>query len=201
MFAAAEPLSEAGVLEFRVNLLRHHYRQDLPYLYIPQVAQGLTLQHMKRLEANWDKLSLTFRQEYFRKFKEAGLERFFWLMLLESGADPNKVSPAGAIGLYQVMPSSAREICGLGTSGLYDPSQNAECALKIMKRCQHLRGWQAQAICYNGKLAVCPNWKGYQKCLAKKAAAGSKGVMESLTFATKLFVYQHVGEHFFKKDL
>lgn len=121
-------------------------------------------------------------------------------MLLESGANPDKQSSAGAIGLYQVMPGVAKDVCGLMLPDLFDPDKNAACALKIMKRCQRFSGWQAQAICYNGKLSACP-WKGYQKCLAKKAKAGNVRVLESLYFPIKLFLYQQIGEYFFKEDL
>jgi len=98
------------------------------------------------------------------------------------------------------MPSSAKSVCSLILPDLFDPQKNAECALKIMQRCQSLRGWQAQAICYNGKLESC-GWHGYQKCLAAKAKNGNQGVLESLHFPVKLFLFQKVGETFFLVDL
>lgn len=196
----AHPVSRSTVTEFKDNLARKYTRTDVPYVYLPQVMGHVSVPNLAHIEKNWQKLSLSFRKKTFQAFQVAGLEKFFWLMLLESGADPNKVSPAGAIGLYQVMPGIAKDVCHLMKADLFDPQKNATCAATIMKGCQRFNGWQAQAICYNGKLATC-EWKGYQKCLAAKAKAGNHRVLESLHFPVKLFLYQKVGENFFLEDL
>src|SRR3989339_571151 len=95
--AVAYPVSEETVREFQKNLIRHHYRSDVPYCFLPQVVAYANLYNLRHIKANWENLELTFRQKSFCEFKEAGLEMFFWLMLLESGADPNRISPQGAI--------------------------------------------------------------------------------------------------------
>ncbi len=198
--SAAKPVTEVAVTKFKERLVRKYHRKDVPYVYLPEVVGRVNYPNLKRLERNWDKLSRKVLRSLYQQFKDAGLERFFWLQLQESAADPNRESTQGAIGLYQVMPGVAGSVCGLMKADLFDPQKNGECALAIMKRCSRFSGWQAQAICYNGKVEICP-WKGYQKCLARKAKAGNHRVLESLHFPIKLLMFEQVGKEFFADDL
>ena len=59
-----------------------------------------------------------------------------WVMAAESNCDPGATSPAGAIGLLQVMPFWADE-CGGGD--LYEPWFNLACGLHVY----HAQGWTA----------------------------------------------------------
>jgi len=52
------------------------------------------------------------------------------LILVESGFRLDATSPKGAMGLGQLMPSTAR---GLGVSNAYDPVQNIEGSVKLMR--------------------------------------------------------------------
>lgn len=198
--ASARPVSEASVKQFRDQFWRKWHRQDTPYVFLPRVIGKVNYPNLKRLESNWRALPLALRQKIYQHFHQNGLEKFFWLMFLESSADPDRVSRAGAIGLFQVMPGVAKDVCSLMLPDLYDPWNNAQCAVKILKRCQRFGGWQAQAICYNGKLSCCP-WNGYQKCLARKAKAGNTAVLGSMLYPIKFHMFAKIGEYFFLSDV
>ncbi len=51
---------------------------------------------------------------------------------VESGWNPRAISPAGAVGLMQVMPVNAKR-CGLDPKELLDPEKNIKCGLLIFK--------------------------------------------------------------------
>src|SRR5262249_2332 len=81
---------------------------------------------------------------------------------VESGANPNAVSPAGAQGLMQIMPGTAR---GLGLSNPFDPTANVEAGTRyITQLVEQFGSLEAGLAAYN--------WGpgNYQKVLAGQKA-------------------------------
>lgn len=80
-------------------------------------------------------------------------EDFKYLCMAESGLDPNTVSPAGASGLWQIMPSAAKDY-GVETGSNVDLRFNVEIATEAA--CKYLRdaykrygNWTLVAASYN----------------------------------------------------
>lgn len=64
------------------------------------------------------------------------------IALGESSLDTGAVSPAGAIGLWQIMPEHAAEY-GFQVSGLYDPQVNAYIAVRLSGYGQNCAAWDS----------------------------------------------------------
>lgn len=82
---------------------------------------------------------------------------FKYLCMAESGLDPNTVSPVGASGLWQLMPSAAKDY-GVETGSNVDLRFNVEIATEAA--CKYLRdayerygSWTLAAASYNAGLA------------------------------------------------
>jgi len=60
-------------------------------------------------------------------------KRVFAQIKAESAFKADAVSPAGAIGLMQIMPSTAREV-GFSENELYDPERNIECGIVYLEK-------------------------------------------------------------------
>ncbi|MEM7828214.1 MAG: lytic transglycosylase domain-containing protein [Candidatus Aenigmatarchaeota archaeon] len=67
--------------------------------------------------------------------KEHDIDENFLLAVakVESDFNPRAVSKKGAIGVMQIMPSTAKEYCRLNRDELFDPEKNADCGAKIIK--------------------------------------------------------------------
>lgn len=89
-------------------------------------------------------------------------------MAQESKGNPKAISSVGAIGLMQIMPSTARRICGYSASDLYDPIKNIDCGTKLLayllSRVPTLRDVIAayyageKAVTYRKKYGRYPAW-------------------------------------------
>ena len=78
------------------------------------------------------------------------------VILQESRGNPIIVSWAGAIGLMQIMPSTARKICGLSKEELFNPYKNIECGVKYLaylkKKAEYIKDFYAGY--YAGEKAI-----------------------------------------------
>jgi hypothetical protein len=55
------------------------------------------------------------------------------IMIVESSGNPNARSGVGAIGLMQVMPGTARTVCGISNANsLFDPQTNINCGAQVI---------------------------------------------------------------------
>ncbi len=76
--------------------------------------------------------------------------RISGIIITESSGNPNAVSPAGAIGLMQLLPATARATCGISAADLRDPAMNIDCGTRYYA--QQLRsfgGHDLAAAAYN----------------------------------------------------
>lgn len=102
----------------------------------------------------WAKKSGRFEAAVRGALAQAGLPTdLVWLSLIESGHNPNIVSPAGAVGLWQFMPETAR------TYGLtvdrwvderQDPERETQAAVRYLADLYHRYGsWDLAMAAYN----------------------------------------------------
>ncbi|MBI5036641.1 transglycosylase SLT domain-containing protein [Candidatus Micrarchaeota archaeon] len=69
---------------------------------------------------------------------------------IESGSNENAVSPKGAVGLMQVMPTTASGSCGISGNDLFDPEKNVKCGIRYLKaQCERFKNTDLVAAAYN----------------------------------------------------
>jgi len=71
------------------------------------------------------------------------------VIAVESSGRPWVVSPAGAVGLMQLMPATARSECGLSRGGLLERRKNEECGRRYLAKLQRLHGRTGGLAAYN----------------------------------------------------
>ncbi|TCW09231.1 transglycosylase-like protein with SLT domain [Raoultella sp. BIGb0138] len=100
----------------------------------------------------------------------------------ESGGDPFAVSGAGAKGLFQFMPGTAKDM-GLKGRDVYDPHKSAEAAAKYLNWLQDMTGGDLEAtlMAYNGGIGT----------LRKKGKEGMP--LESRQYAPKVMAGMRPG--------
>ena len=127
---------------------------DMPYNSI--IKQYITLYAEKRRKLVESLLG--FSNYYFPIFEEA-LEKeglpmeLKYLPIIESALRPNAVSRAGAAGLWQIMPKTAKGL-GLEVNSLVDerrsPIKSSEAATKYLKELYNMYGdWSLAIAAYN----------------------------------------------------
>jgi membrane-bound lytic murein transglycosylase D len=124
--------------------------------------------------------------ELRRCFVAAGVPpELVWLAEVESAFDPLALSPAGARGLYQLMPETAREL-GLRTNSpdeRTDPQKSAEAAARRLGTLYRRFGdWPLALAAYNvGAGCV-------QRALKEKGARTFAEVAPALPLETRMYV-------------
>lgn len=71
----------------------------------------------------------------------------------ESGGNTNAISSVGAIGLMQIMPSTASSVCGVTREQLFNPESNISCGVKYISDTYKKYGdyRKVAAVYYSGK--------------------------------------------------
>ena len=92
---------------------------------------------LKQISSNWTN-SLTERESRFQPLIESAAKKYnldpkliHSVIKHESNFNPNAKSHAGAIGLMQLMPATAR---GLNVQNIYDPAQNIDGGAKYLRQ-------------------------------------------------------------------
>ncbi|MDM8560085.1 lytic transglycosylase domain-containing protein [Candidatus Parabeggiatoa sp. HSG14] len=90
----------------------------------------------------------------------------FAIVHQESRWKPKVISPKGAIGLMQIMPSTGESFCGLSEEQLFTPKLNLDCGTRYFLQQLKEFGTVKKALCaYNAgptrvrKLGRCPRFK------------------------------------------
>ncbi len=117
---------------------------------IPLIFVESTVKYIKKYTSNlrnWYEISLERSEQHIgmvrRLLRGSGLpEEFAYLAFVESGYDTSITSPAGARGLWQFMPATARDF-GLkvqkgGIDERVDPKKSTEAACKYIKQLYNL---------------------------------------------------------------
>lgn len=87
-----------------------------------------------------EKFDALFRETAAREWKDLSLS---WLHLkavavAESGLNPLAKSPAGALGLMQLMPATGREMGLASQADFFDPAKSAAAGARFLARCWRL---------------------------------------------------------------
>lgn len=111
----------------------------------------------------WDRITGLFSEEPTQHAQSARRNRAMGeimnaVMMTESGGNPNAVSSAGAIGPYQIMPSTGRDL-GLTPSELRDPVKSRAAATKYMNQLINRYGGDIglALMAYNGGMGRIDN--------------------------------------------
>ncbi len=175
---------------------KYNYKEVIyPFVLVGDIVSKLNHGNVNGLLRNWNKIPSSKRLKILAMFKKAKLNRFVFLMFVESGADPSLVSYAGARGLFQIMPATAKAICGVAKEELLDPVTNAQCAIKVLIKYGAKENWRWALVKYNGKYESCPA-KGYMRCLHDKYLAGNKKLYGAVHYQAHFLIYSEMGRRF-----
>lgn len=110
--------------------------------------KGQTIAHV------WAKKAGRFAPALRAEFSKAGLPKdLIWLSLIESGHNPTIKSPAGAVGLWQFIPESARMyglVVDRWVDERLDPARSTQAAIRFLSDLyQRFGSWELAMGAYN----------------------------------------------------
>jgi membrane-bound lytic murein transglycosylase D len=126
---SSPPLAEGGK---DLSWLAHLELPDIPVRWDARVVRYLEFYKEdprgRQLFSFWLRRSGRYREAIRRSFRKKALpEDLSWIAMVESGYEPTARSPAGAVGLWQFMPETAK-LYGLGVDRWVDQRMNVVAA-------------------------------------------------------------------------
>ena len=126
-------LSSLDITLQRINMIENQFQSLLTYAQKPDEDFQKILDSSIENKKNPNSTSRSEINDLIAKYADKnGLDENFVKAVInqESGFNPNATSKCGAMGLMQLMPSTAQ---GLGVTNAYDAEQNIEGGTKYLK--------------------------------------------------------------------
>ncbi len=118
--------------------------------------------------------SLPFRKEVRAAYQKYGIEeaRIYAVILTESSFRPEVISPSGAVGLMQMLPSTYEELC-LSRGTEFDPQDLKKPEINIDFCCEYLLylynltgNWNVAHLAYHAGIGNVNKWLKDPECSA-----------------------------------
>ena len=157
-YATAPVVTSPALPEEDVEWLKSLTLPDLPIVLDRRVVTYLKFyrdsDQGRAIAAIWTKKSGRYVAEMKAQLRRAGLPTdLVWLSMIESGHNPTIKSPAGAVGLWQFMPESARMyglVVDRWVDERRDPARSTQAAVRFLSDLYRRFGnWELAMAAYN----------------------------------------------------